>query len=168
MFYIGEYIVYGTNGICRVEGIGPSPYDKTDSRTFYLLIPVKNPMSSTIYTPVDNDRVPMRRLMTTAEIEALIAAMPGIEPLAVPVEKQRRELYRTTIGTLKPEAYVQVIKTVYQRRAELTAARKHFPVTDLECERLAKHMLYSECAHVLGLDEDEVEAYITDRLPMAE
>lgn len=168
MFCIGEYIVYGTNGICRVESIGPSPYDKTDSRTFYLLIPVKNPMSSTIYTPVDNDRVPMRRLMTEGEITALIAAMPEIEPLSVPVEKQRRELYRATIGTLKPEAYVQVIKTVHQRRETLAAARKHFPVTDLECERLAKHMLYSECAHVLGLDEEEMERYIIERLPMAE
>lgn len=168
MFCIGEYIVYGTNGICRVESIGPSPYDKTDSRTFYLLIPVKNPMSSTIYTPVDNDRVPMRRLMTEGEITALIAAMPEIEPLSVPVEKQRRELYRATIGTLKPEGYVQVIKTVHQRRKTLSAARKHFPVTDLESERLAKHMLYSECAHVLGLDEGEMEQYIIERLPMAE
>ena len=46
MFEIGEHIVYGINGICRVESIGPSPYDKNDTRTFYLLIPVNNPMPS--------------------------------------------------------------------------------------------------------------------------
>lgn len=48
MFAVGEYIVYGTNGICRVEGIGPAPYDKSDTRVFYLLVPVNNPLSSTI------------------------------------------------------------------------------------------------------------------------
>ena len=168
MFEVGEYIVYGMNGICRVEDVCASPYDKTDPRTYYLLVPVNNPMSSTIYTPVDNERVPMRRLMTPEEIEGLIAAMPGISLLTVPVEKQRREIYRTTIGTLAPEGYVQVIKTVHRRREELTAARKHFPVTDLEYGRLAKHLLYSECAHVLGLAEDSMEAYITSRIEKAE
>ena len=168
MFQVGEYIVYGLNGICRVAEIGPSPYDKTDTRTFYLLIPVNNPMSSSIYTPVDNERVPMRRLMTKEDIDALITSMPEIETLKVHVEKQRREIYRAVIAELRPEGYVQIIKTVDRRRAELTAARKHFPVTDLEYGRLAKHLLCSECAHVLGLTEEQADAYIASRLKKAE
>lgn len=168
MFQVGEYIVYGINGICRVEEIGPSPYDHEDPRTFYLLIPLNNPMSSTIHTPVDNDHVPMRRLMTKEEIKKLMAAIPSIETLTVPVEKQRREIYRTVIGELKPEGYVKVIKTVRRRREELTAARKHFPVTDLEYGRLAKHLLCSECACVLGLSEEEADNYIQNCIKEAE
>ncbi|MBE6630061.1 MAG: CarD family transcriptional regulator [Ruminococcaceae bacterium] len=168
MFEKGEYIVYGVNGICRVEEICASPFDKNDTRTYYLLVPVHNPMGSTIYTPVDNQRVPMRRLMTAEEIDALIAKMPRVELLDVPVEKQRRETYRTTIADLRPEGYVSVIKTVHRRREELTAARKHVPVSDLEYGRLAKHLLYSECAHVLGMEEDGIEAYIEEKLAMAE
>ena len=164
MFEIGEHIVYGTSGICRVEEICRSPYDKNDTRTFYLLIPIHNPMGSTIYTPVDNDRVPMRRLMTREEIDALITLMPEIEPVQVPVEKQRREIYRTTLFALRPEGYVSVMKTVNRRREELTAARKHFPVSDMEYGRLARHLLYSECAHVLGIEEGDVEGYIERRL----
>ena len=168
MFEIGEFIVYGTSGICRVEEICSSPYDKKDTRTYYLLIPVHNPMGSTIYTPVDNDRVPMRRLMTREEIDSLIEAMPRIELVQVPAEKQRREIYRTTIGALRPEGYVSVMKTVHRRREELAAARKHFPVSDMEYGRLARHLLYTECAHVLGVTEDGVEAYISDKLGKAE
>ncbi len=168
MFKIGEFIVYGTSGICRVEEICSSPYDKKDTRAYYLLIPTHNPMGSTIYTPVDNDRVPMRRLMTREEIDALICAMPAIELVQVPAEKQRREIYRATIGALRPEGYVSVMKTVQRRREELTAARKHFPVSDMEYGRLARHLLYSECAHVLGLTEDGVEGYIADKLGKAE
>lgn len=168
MFEIGEFIVYGTNGICRVEAICPSPYDTSDTRTYYLLVPVNNPMSSTIYTPVNNERVPMRRLMTGEEINALIADMPNISLLEIPVEKQRREIYRTTIGALRPEGYVSVMKTVHHRRKVLSAAHKHFPVSDMEYGRLAKHLLYSECAHVLGIDEDSVEGYIQERIGLAE
>ncbi len=168
MFEVGEYIVYGINGICRVEKICPSPFDPSDTRTFYLLVPLKNPTSSTIYTPVDNERVPMRRLMTKEQIHSLIDSMPAIDELTVPIEKQRREIYRTTIGALEPTGYVQVIKTVHRRREELTAAHKHFPVTDLEYGRLAKHLLYSECALVLGLAEEGVEEYIASYLNKAE
>lgn len=168
MFHVGEFIVYGINGICRVEEIGPSPYDKSDPRTYYKLIPLNNTMSSSIYTPVDNERVPMRRLMTREEIAALIRSIPGIETLSVPIEKQRREIYRATIGELLPEGYVRVIKTVRRRREELAAAHKHFPVTDLEYGRLAKHLLHSECAHVLGLSENEIEDYIVAQLAAAE
>ena len=168
MFEIGEHIVYGTSGICRVEEICTSPYDKNDTRSFYLLIPVHNPMGSTIYTPVDNDRVPMRRLMTPEEIENLIGLMPSIEPVQVPAEKQRREIYRSTVFALRPEGYVSVMKTVERRREELTAARKHFPVSDMEYGRIAKHLLYSECAHVLGVPEDSMEGYIAKRLALAE
>ena len=168
MFAVGEYIAYGTNGICRVEEIGPSPYDKTDSREFYLLVPVNNPSSSTIYTPVDNDRVPMRALMTKEEIDGLIAAIPSVDVLTVPAEKKRREIYRTVLGTLRPEGYVQVIKTVRRRRAELTAARKHVPVTDLEYGRLAMQMLCGECAFVLGISTEEAVACLTEHCDKAE
>ena len=168
MFTPGEHIIYGLNGICRVEHVGSSPYDAKDTRVYYLLIPLTGAATSSILTPVDNERVPMRRLMTPAEIDDLIGAIPRIEPLTVPVEKKRREVYHEAVRSLDPRGYVQVIKTVRQRRAELTAAHKHFPVTDLEYGQLARHLLFSECAHVLGLDEQGAEDYILSRLPAAE
>ena len=168
MFDIGEYIVYGINGICRVESLCESPFDKSDTRPYYRLVPVNSTSSSVIYTPVDNDRVPMRRLMTRAQLDELIALMPDIELLTVPVEKERREIYRTTIGALDPKGYVSVIKTVRQRRADLAAARKHFPMTDLEYGRLAKHLLCSEFAQVLGVSEADADAYILTSLGEAE
>ncbi len=158
MFSVGEYIVYSTLGICRVESIGPSPYDKSDPRMFYMLIPLCNPSSTSIYTPADNPRVPMRALMTKEEIQGLIDAVPTIEPLVLATEKNRRDVYRSVIESLEPTGYVQVIKTIAHRRALLVSTRKHLPITDLECERFAEHMLYSECAYVLGLPEADVVA----------
>jgi len=168
VFEIGDCVVYGVNGICRVCEIVPSPYDKTDTRDYYVLVPVNDTMNAKICTPVGNQRVPMRPLMTKEEIDALIADMPSIELLDIPVEKQRREIYRTTVSSLVPRAYVKVIKTVRQRQQELAAAHKHFPMTDLEYGRLARHLLHSECAHVLGISEEEVEKYIADKLDLAE
>ena len=168
MFKIGDYVVYGTNGVCHITDICASPFDKRDGRTFYVLRPVSGSAASLIYTPVDNERVPMRRLMTAQQIHDLILAMPTIALLQVPMEKQRREIYRATVNALEPSGYVSVMKTVQRRQEELTAAHKHFPVSDMEYGRLAKHLLYSECAHVLGIEEDGVEAYIAQHFAVAE
>ena len=34
MFEIGDLIVYGTNGVCRVDGMSRSPYDAGDDREY--------------------------------------------------------------------------------------------------------------------------------------
>jgi predicted ATPase len=167
MFEIGEHIVYGTSGICRVEEICSSPYDKNDTRTFYLLIPVHNPMGSTIYTPVDNDRVPMRRLMTREEIDTLIDAIPGIDLVQVPAEKQRREIYRNTVFALRPEGYVSVMKTVDRRREELfreyEATRNVYGTNDgFQMRSLSD---YDELKRRNEIRHSTKSAYVTRRLP---
>ena len=71
MFQIGDYIVYGTSGVCRVEKIGPVDLpDVSKDKLYYTLSPVRNP-GGHIYTPVDNQRVVMRPILTEDETEQL-------------------------------------------------------------------------------------------------
>ena len=77
MFQVGERIIYGSRGVCEIadvtclkrEGI---PKD----RVYYVLKPLWN-KDSTILTPVDNDRIIMRSLITKDEAEKLISEMPA-------------------------------------------------------------------------------------------
>ena len=52
MFAAGDLVVYGGEGVCRVEGIGPSgmSYDDGD-RLYYHLTPLYR--SGMVLTPVD-------------------------------------------------------------------------------------------------------------------
>ena len=52
MFAVGDLVVYGGEGVCRVESIGPSGlrYDGGD-KTYYHLAPLYR--SGTVMTPVD-------------------------------------------------------------------------------------------------------------------
>ena len=54
MFEIGELIMYGTNGVCRVEGFTRSPFDADDEREYYILKPIHDQSNLVIYTPVEN------------------------------------------------------------------------------------------------------------------
>ncbi len=163
MFSIGDYMIYGINGVCLVEDICASPFDKKDTRTFYQLKPLGATSGSVIYTPTDNAQVLMRPLMTQAQARELIEKMPELMPLEVPTEKMRRDLYRQAMQTCDPEQYVRLIKTVSRRRIDMMQQHKRLSETDADFERNAKLSLYHELSVVLNVQYAEIEAYLIDR-----
>ncbi len=164
MFKIGDHIVYGTNGVCLVTDICSSPFDKKDARTYYILKPIAGHAESVIYTPVDNERVPMRALMSTEEVEELLARMHTIPHLPIPNEKGRREIYRTALAAGHPDSYIAVIKTILGRRTEFSGIGRRLPEFEIECDGIARRHLYTELSVVLGRPADEMEAYISERI----
>ncbi|MBE6632167.1 MAG: hypothetical protein E7623_05635 [Ruminococcaceae bacterium] len=164
MFKIGEHVVHGTNGVCEVRDICNSPFNKEDTRKYYILKPVYGPESSTIYSPVDNKSVIIRELMSKEEILKLIKMMPSIPPAEVETEKHRKDVYKAAMSTADPAEYVRIIKAVHIRRENFEKAKKHLPNTDLDFEALAKRRIFEEFASVLGIGFDEVNTYINNRL----
>lgn len=164
MYQIGEYIVYGTNGVCLVTDVGPSPFDKKDTRTYYVLKPISGPVASVIYTPVDNDRIPMRPLMTAQEGQQLLSHICTIEGLAIPNEKLRREAYRAAIITGAPESYVAVIKTIGNRRASFAGTQRRLPEFEIEYDSIARRHLYTELSLVLERSLAEMEEAVRGAL----
>ena len=164
MYKIGEYVVYGTSGVCEITDVCASPFDKRDTRTFYVLRPVSGASTSLIYTPVDNDRVPMRCLLSLPEAQALMERIAGIPCLTVQEERARREIYRAAIAEAHPEAYVAVIKTIHARRRSFQGTQRRLPDFELEYESTARRHLFAELAVVLGKQTNEVEEYIAERV----
>lgn len=54
MFKKGEYILYGTVGVCQVEGISKPDFSNND-KVYYSLVP-KFDQDTTIYIPVDSPK----------------------------------------------------------------------------------------------------------------
>ena len=52
MYQAGEFIVYGTSGVCKVEAVGKSPFEGEEDKLYYTLTPVAG--TETIYLPVDS------------------------------------------------------------------------------------------------------------------
>ena len=78
MFAVGDKIVYGENGVCTVEKIEPLAMSgASKDKLYYHLSPLIG--SGTYFAPVDSGAF-MRTVMSREEAEALIDAIPGIEP----------------------------------------------------------------------------------------
>lgn len=164
MFSVGDYMIYGINGVCLIEDICASPFDKKDTRTYYMLKPLGAVAGSVIYTPTDNEQVIMRPLMTREQAGDLIGLLPGIMPLEIPIEKMRRDIYRQTMQSCDPVQYVRLIKTVRRRRADMLAQHKRLSETDSDFERNAKLSLYHELAVVLERPYEEIEPFLLEGL----
>src|SRR5690554_2426247 len=97
MFEIGDYIIYGNHGVCRVEDVGGLDMSGVDkSMECYTLQPVFS-KSSTLYTPVDNDKVLMRSVISYEEARELIDEISNISLLVIDNDKQREEAYKVAL-----------------------------------------------------------------------
>lgn len=164
MFEKGEYIVYGTTGICEITDIKTMdikgvPRDKL----FYVLTPYTH-QSSTIFTPVDSTKTIMRKVITKEQAQEIIDNMPEAEELHCPDGKQREETYKECIRSCDCRALTKVIKTLYIRREQKLSQGKKFAAADERNLKVAEDNLYSELSVALGIDRQELRRYIEDRL----
>jgi len=164
MFEIGEYIIYGNHGVCRVEDIGSLDIPGIDkSRKCYTLQPVFS-KASTLYTPVDNDKVLMRRVMTNEEAMELMEQIPDIPLLWIENDKQREEVYKEALRSHDCANWIKIIKTLYVRRQERLSQGKKLTFTDEKYLNIAKNCLYGELSIALDLEKDKIEDLINERL----
>lgn len=164
MFEIGEYVVYGNNGVCKVEDITKMGMSGVKSdRMYYKLIPsAKN--ARIIFTPVDNDKVVMRRVMSREEARKLIDDLPEIEPLEVKDDRQREEIYKKAFISCDPRQWCGIIRTLDLRKRERAKAGRKITSMDERYYRQVEEELLSELSVVLEMDKEKVDECIQKRL----
>ena len=160
MFCVGEKIVYGENGVCTVEKIEPlGMTGASKDKLYYHLSPLIG--TGTYFAPVDSGAF-MRPVMSREEAEALIDAMPGIAPAICNdnrfnhVDAFYKELFRLH----SCEALVAIVKGLRSRMAERKTRSSRAEAT----MRRAKDMLHGELSVALGINIQDVESYIQERI----
>ena len=164
MFEIGELIIYGGNGVCRVEKIGPIDTGMgTKGRMYYTLNPLKN-KDSRIFTPVDNEKVIMRPTMTKEDALALIDQIQNVETLWIGDERRRETEYKEAVRKCDCREYVKIIKTIYLRKEARLADGKKVTAVDERYYAIAEENLYGELAVALGMDKAETKTFVEKRV----
>lgn len=167
MFSVGDQIIYGSMGVCRVTGIGLPDMPGAEQKC-YVLEPAYV-ANSRVYAPVENNPVKMRRLLTRQEAAALIESLPDIKPF--PPGREKQELYSTYRSAIKSANSLELarlLKTLYEKKRQLAPQNKNIPVAEKEYLDTAVKVLHGEIAIVLDIPLEEVEEYIQGRLQKGE
>lgn len=164
MFAIGEYIVYGNTGVCKViETKNMATPGTKDDRLYYTLEPVYD-KGCRLFIPVDNQKVKMRPILTKQEAEELIGRIKEIDILIVTDEKNREEMYKEAIRTCNCEEWIRIIKTLYLRKKARLEAGKKVTSSDAKYMHMAEESLYGELSVVLGVPKNEMEEFISKQV----
>lgn len=162
MFKIGDYVVYGSTGICKIEDI--TQLDIADSdKLYYVLVP-DNGRGGKSFLPVDNTKVVLRAVISKEEALQLIDRIPRIEEIGVGNDKLREEKYKELARQCDCESWVSIIKTIYVRKQQRIAQGKKITATDDKYCRIAEDSLYSELGFAIGKNKDEMEDFIKERI----
>lgn len=161
MYRIGEQIVYGTTGVCRVEAIGPLDMQGVRKDVdYYTLSPVYQ--GGRIFAPVDTS-VYTRPVMTREEALALIDQIPEIDGEVCENNNPRllNEHYQGYLNSGNCVDLVRVVRAVYIKKKRAAARGRRLSQVDERCMKRAEEMLHNELASALGIAPGEVKNYIT-------
>ena len=164
MFQAGDVIVCGTHGVCRVEKVGPLSSAVADrDRLYYTLKPLYE-RGSVVFTPVDNEKMVIRPVISREEAQRLIDGIRDAEALGIEDERKREENYKTALKSCRAEELVKMIKTINARKRSRAARGKKATDADSRYVKLAEDYLYGELAISLDLERDQVKAFIRERI----
>ncbi|MBQ8304678.1 MAG: CarD family transcriptional regulator [Blautia sp.] len=163
MFEKGEYVIYGHVGICQVMGTTTMDLDGIPKDRLYYVLQPDGKGSGRIYTPVDNGKPVLRKIMTRDEAEALISDIPEIETLEIENDKLREEKYKECLKTCNGRELIRIIKTIYSRRRQRLKSGKKVTAVDERYMKLAEDNLYAELAMLLEIPKDHVVSYISQK-----
>ena len=163
MFDVGDYIIYGSNGVCRITNVGPMKIPGVSKdKLYYTMVPCYI-RDSEIFTPIDNERVVMRKVMSKSQAEDFIDSIRTIEKLQIIEEKKRELEYKQAVLSCDPTILVELMKTIYERMEERIAEGKKVTASDSKYCHIAEDSLYGELAISLDMGKDEVKEYVKNR-----
>lgn len=162
MFDVGDYIVYGQNGICQVVDITHPNISGADAdRLYYVLVPQKT-RDSKLFCPADNDRVILRKVVTAEEAKAIIKESKSLEPLTIANDRMRDDSYKNVMKQCDLRQSIQIIKALLIRKKEREESGKKITATDERYLKMAEEFLYGELSIATGMDRDTVKEMIMD------
>jgi len=168
MFQPGELIVYGTTGVCRVEGMTyPNQTGPDRNKPYYQLKPLHQ--DGFIYTPVDNAKVPMRSIITREDAEALIDLIPTMqaESYHAPSLQALAQHYQSALKHHDCKHLLELVMSIYAKQQEAEARKRHLGMLDERYMKQAERLLHGELSVVLGIPLEEVPVYMETRIRTA-
>ena len=166
MYQIGDLILYGGTGVCRVTDVVSRKAGRTEpERMYYILSPLYQ--TGTITTPVDNDKVFTRPVISRDEAMDLIDQIPSIQPEVYYNQNLQQQLenhYKTAMEGHDCLSLLRLTMSTYRKKMEREQKKLKFGAVDRRYMERAENLLYGELAVALGIARDSVQDFIAQRL----
>ena len=155
-------ILYGTVGVCQVEGISKPDFSNND-KVYYSLVP-KFDQDTTIYIPVDSPKVKMREIMTRQEAEQFILALPSVEGKQYANDKERPQAYRQILESGDCTQLASMIKEISEMEQNRRGKGKPLSIREAGRRKERPEAAVWRTGHCLDICPEEIPDYITSQI----
>lgn len=168
MFSIGDTVVYGTQGVCRIEGTQTKRI-RGEYVDYLVLRPVYD-SNSTVFVPKNNEKLlsKMREILPADEIYRIIRELPEKDPVWIDDDNIRKAKYQEVIDEGDRSKIMLIIKTLHQHRIKQQEKGRRLHQPDEYILGQAEKLLYNEFALVLDIQPDEVVPFIMKQIEIHE
>lgn len=164
MYEKGDLIIYGKQGVCRIENIGAINITKNPSeKEYYTLNPLY--MGGKTYVPTDTS-IYMRHLITKEEVRRLLLSIPKLEAASTENQNQKQltDYYKKTINEYTCDGLLQLLCNLQAKQRLLSSQKKQLGQMEQRFKKEAEDLLHQEFAAVLNVSQEEVIAYFTEKI----
>lgn len=163
MFNVDDYIIYGADSVCKVIANNVDNINlKYKEKKYYKLEPLFE-NKSVIYTPIDNDKVTMRKIISKEEVSTLISNIAVLETYNFD-DKLREEVYKRVMHKHDCKELIGVLKTYYKIKRERLAENKNVIAIDKKNSKIIEEWLSEEFSVSLGITKEEAKEMIDKKI----
>jgi len=164
MYQIGDQVVYGIHGVCRIADQEKRTVDRK-TVTYLVLEPVGQE-GSRYLVPTHNEIAmgKLRPMLVPEELENLIRSKEVRTDGWIRDENARKQTYRELISSGDRAALMKMVYTIYRHKKAQTEAGKRVHLADENFLRDAEKLLVSEISVIMKISQDEARIYLRDNL----
>ena len=159
MYEVGEIVLYGSNGVCKIEEIT----EKTISKTvieYYVLKPIATQIS-TLFVPTQNEKLvgKMRKILAKEEIEKILENLPETGEWNKN-KSERFDSFKKIILDGNCLELIGLIRLLHNQERKQMSRGKRLHITDEKFLKEAERMVYGEISVVLGVDKAQAKELV--------
>lgn len=160
MYAVGDYVVYGIHGVCRILDL-QEQCAGTHRKMYYVLEPMDQ-SGAKYMLPSDNPIVlaKIRPVMTKEELEKILHSSEVNKGCWVADENKRKQTYRELINGGDRVELIRMIGTLERHKQAQVLAGRKFHLCDENFLKDAKKLIEGEISLVLGIEKQQVGTYI--------
>lgn len=165
MYQVGELVLYGSTGVCKVKEIKKQDFPSTgEQRLYYVMQPLYQ--DCVISAPVDSDKVFIRPIISKDEAKRLIGLIPGIRAEAYHsrVSRELTEHYDALLKSHDCEDLIELTMSIYAKKQDLLSQKRKFGTVDERFLKRAEELLFGELAAALDIPREQVQDYSASKV----
>ena len=130
MYGLGDTVMYGTHGICRINATETRKIDKKLVE-YYVLEPIYQP-GATYFVPIHNAAAAakLQPVLSIEQLDLVFQEAMSVSSDWIPDENSRRTLYRELLNCGERRSLISMCTTVIKQRKTLLDSGKKFHQCD--------------------------------------